>query len=78
MCCRRWDRFNSQYSDPIQLEKDMYYYFEVYTNQGGGPWSAGMAAKLHNSTLHGGVYNADAERQRIEVTSERIEEEHVS
>ncbi len=56
----------------------MYYYFEVYTNQGGGPWSAGMAAKLHNSTLHGGVYNADAERQRIEVTSERIEEEHVS
>ena len=50
----------------------------MHLNQGGGHWEIGLAAKLHDSTLHGGDYDADRESQRIQVTSEIIKEEHVS
>ena len=75
--CRRWDRFPYQQSEPVQLEKDVPYYFEVFLNQGRGHWEIGLAAKLHDSTLSGGDYDADKESQRIEVISEVIQEEHV-
>ncbi len=60
------------------MEKDKSYYFEVLGNNVRGPWEIGLAAKLHDSSLHGGEYIVDTEQQRIDVTSQRIEEEHVS
>ena len=74
---RRWDRFTSQTAEPVQLEKDVPYYLEVLVNQYGGPWEIGLAVKLHDSTLSSGDYDADKERQIIDVTSEVIQEEHV-
>jgi len=62
----------------MHLKQDEAYYFEVLLNQGTGHWEIGLAAKLHDSTLHGGDYDADRERQRIVITSEIIDEEHVS
>ena len=75
---RSWSYRGYQRSEPIYLKKGEAYYFEVHLNQGGGHWEIGLAAKLHDSTLHGGDYDADRESQRIQVTSEIIKEEHVS
>ncbi len=76
--CRAWNKMQHQFSNSTYLERDVPYYLELFTMQRGGPWEIGLGAKLHNSSLHGGDYDADREQQKIEVTSDWHLEQHVS
>ena len=74
----RWDFFLEQFSEPIYLEAGEYYYFQVVSNQFGGPWDLGLGAKLHclNETTY--PYQGDKERQRINISSTIVREKIVS
>ena len=75
----RWDRYeNLQYSEPVYLEAGRPYYFEALSNNFPGPWDLGVAAKLHDSELNGGLYDSDKEEQSIEISSSTVQEIQVS
>ena len=76
--CYRWDFFPQQFSDPVYLEAGKYYYFEVISNQGGGPWDIGLAAKIHSLNHTAYPYQGDKEQQRIEIRSNVVRENIVS
>lgn len=73
-----WTYFPSQTSEPILLEEGKYYYFMLPSNQGGGPWEMGIAAKVHNLSYSSYPYESDREEQLIAVSSTTVKEEHVS
>ena len=65
-------------SEPIYLEEDKPYLFKMYSNQYNGPSEIGLGVKVHSSSLSGGIYDAENERQSITITSSIVREEHVS
>ena len=73
-----WNYFPQQTSDSFYLEKGEHYYFEVVTNQGFGPWSVGLSAKIHSLGQTTYPYQGDREEQRVEITSSTVRENIVS
>ena len=74
----RWDYFPEQFSPQFYLEAGQYYYFEMVSNQGLGPWNIGLAAKVHSLNHTSYPYQGDRERQRINITSSVVMETVVS
>ena len=73
----RWDFYPEQFLEPVYLEAGLPYYFEMLANNYGGPWQAGIGAKLHDSTLMGGLYDGDRESQEITISSTTVQERQV-
>ena len=73
-----WNFFPEQFSKSFYLEAGQYYYFEMVSNQGGGPWDIGLAAKVHSLNHTSYPYQGDKERQRINITSSAVQEKIVS
>ena len=75
----RWDQFDSQKSDPLELKSGQAYYLEAlhYQNPGGG-WHVEFGAKFHNTTLTSSQVYGEHEEQRIQISTMIIKETHVS
>ena len=74
-----WTYFPQQTAqEPVYLEKGKYYYFEMISNQGWGPWYIGLAAKVHSLDHTSYPYQGDREKQKISITSDIVREKIVS
>ena len=74
---RRWDYFESQRSNPVDLEGGKSYYLEALHIQGGGPYSLYLGAKFHNTTLTRSEVPAEHEIQRFIIDAPIVKPEHV-
>ena len=62
----------------MYLEEGKYYYFEMISNQGYGPWYVGLGAKVHSLSHTSYPYQGDRESQRLTISSATVRETIVS
>ena len=73
-----WNTFPEQIASvPVYLKEGHYYYFELVSNQGRGPWDVGLGAKVHSLSHTSYPYQGDKERQRVNITSAIVREKIV-
>ncbi len=72
-----WNRFDTQLSEPIWLDKGKPYYIEAHGVNFPGNWELGFGAKIHCYDYTTYPYNGDTEEQLIVISSTVVLEEHV-
>ena len=75
----RYNYFESQKSDPLELKSGQAYYLEALHHQTPyGGWNVDFGAKFHNTTLTSSQVYGEHEEQRIQISAVIIKETHVS